>query len=137
MYMTKTSTDPEGPDPWTTKRNLDLIWAQKDVKDLGLGRESTLLLDCEISKVKDYTENTILLKEYTKDEILNGGLDGKSNILRHEDSYVKYQTEYLLHLRDYILQIADEAIDVPEYLKTHPFDEFMKQRQGAVVVNSH
>lgn len=99
------------------------------VSENGFGSPNTLLIECEAIKARDFKENTILLDVYTEEEILTGGLDGKSHALRDIDPIVRHKEEYLLRVRDYIVKLANEAVDIPEYLKKYPFSNDLKEEQ--------
>eukprot|EP00854_Cymbomonas_tetramitiformis_P032419 gene32419-41115_t len=56
--------DPEGPNDWDTKRDLDLIWRVPKIRCQGFDHTNTLVIDAEERKVKDYRENALVVPEY-------------------------------------------------------------------------
>jgi len=62
--------DAQGPEVWSTKRDLNKVWGKDRVKDLGIGPKNTLMIDSEPFKVRDFLANTFLLEPYTVEEVL-------------------------------------------------------------------
>jgi hypothetical protein len=69
------------------------------------------MIDKDIRKVRDYFDNTIIAKEYTKDDV--------NNDLKKKD--IDEKDNYLLELKEYVLKLVENADDVQQYLRENPF----------------
>lgn len=76
------------------------------------------MIDSEYFNVVDDLKNALLLEPYTEQDVI-----------KNTD-----QSNVLTNAKDYILKLLEEADDVQEYLKNHPYPhtdvEAMKQREN-------
>jgi hypothetical protein len=84
-----------------------MIWQDEKSQNGGFDATNTLLIDSDAFKVRDYPENSVVIKPYTKEEVLANSGD---NI------------NILTQVRDYVLRLLDEAVDVMDYIKNNQFE---------------
>lgn len=60
----------EGPKGYETKRSLERIFNHQDCKTHGFGLSNTFMIDSEAKKVRDFKDNSIVIKPYTLDQVL-------------------------------------------------------------------
>jgi hypothetical protein len=56
----------EAEQAWETKRDLNKVWMDDKCTKYGFDRNNTLMIDSEARKVRDFMENSIVIKPYTQ-----------------------------------------------------------------------
>jgi len=87
----------EGPKGYETKRSLERIFDHTECKKHGFGLSNTLMIDSEAKKVRDFKANSIVIKPYTLDQVLQPSED---------------QSLILSEVREWVLAMLEEADDV-------------------------
>lgn len=65
----------QGPKGYETKRSLERIFDYQECKNLGFGLSNTLMIDSEAKKVRDYKDNSVIIKPYSLDQVLSPSED--------------------------------------------------------------
>ena len=72
-----------GKEVWETKRKLEKIFEVEKIQDRNFNFHNTLMIDSEQDKVIDYPLNSIVVPEYTKEEVIAGKeAEGKTSLLQ-------------------------------------------------------
>ena len=103
--------DPDGEDEWDTKRDLQKIWTVSKVKDAGFDATNTILVDAERRKVRDWTKNSIVVKEF--DNIL--AMESQNG---KPDNELKHLLEYL---KDTVMTQMQQGKTVSEIIEKTPY----------------
>lgn len=107
--------DGEAKEVWKKMRDLNLVWADDRAKKLGFGPKNTLMIDSEYEKVRDFLDNSLLIKPFELDDLKNQTTD---NALVFKQ------------LENYIYKLADESEDVQEFLRLLPYKDFLYKESG-------
>jgi len=99
---TYTMRNPSGKSKYSTVRNLLKIWDDSEFK-AKFSRKNTLLIESDIDKAKNHRENTLIIQDYTLDDIK----DNKDN-------------DYMLSVGDYVCDLLETADDVTNHLLITP-----------------
>ena len=99
--------DIEGKEAWSTMRDLQLVWADEKCKKDGYGPKNTIIIDSEAFKVRKHPLNSIVIKPYSKEDLLNNA----GNNMEIMDSCNKY-----------IQKMLNQTEDVQEFLANEPFE---------------
>lgn len=98
---------PWGVDPWDMMRNMESVWQSPECTSLNIGPESTICIDNEIRKIREYPNNAIIVPSYTEESVRASEKD-KDTVLEA--------------LCDYLIKLLDECEgNVAEYLVAQPF----------------
>ena len=60
---------------WSTKRKLTKVLDHEKCKYYGFGFQNTIMIDSDFYKVKDYRENSIIIKEYDESQVIKSTED--------------------------------------------------------------
>lgn len=60
-----------GRKPYATKRSLERVFDHEKVKNFNFTKENTLMIDSEVIKILDYPDNSITVKPYEVEDVLN------------------------------------------------------------------
>jgi len=93
--------DRPGKELWATKRSLSMVLKNQKCKEFGIDEHNVLMIDSEIDKVRDYPNNSIVIKDYALDEVMHPTED---------------QSKILSQVKDYVFKLVEEADDVRTYL---------------------
>ena len=86
---------------YSTKGDLIKILDHYKCKQFGFGLHNSIMIDSDISKIYNFPNNAIVIKEYDESEVKNPLED---------------QKKILIEVKDYLINLLEECDDVRTYL---------------------
>ena len=101
---------------WDTFKNINLVIADPICAERGLDQGKILILDDDQRKLQSCKENSLLVQEYTEQDVL--GLPDPATQEFRDD---QWQHNYFQKVGDVVMRLLDECDDVQSYLE-HGFE---------------